>query len=97
MSDHSPVFISVNHQSEFTRGRYGWNFNTSLLQDKNFSSEMKSYFESLKNDLNTLANPHLNNFLLLPKCQNMDFLKALRTVLHFLSNEWFLSKCVMHK
>ena len=59
MSDHSPVFISVNHQSEFTRGRYGWKFNNSLLQDKNFSSEMKSYFESLKNDLNTLANPHL--------------------------------------
>ena len=59
MSDHSPDFISVNHQFEFTRGRYGWKFNNSLLQDKNFSSEMKSYFESLNNDLNTLANPHL--------------------------------------
>ena len=59
MSDHSPVFISLNYHSDFIRGRYGWKFNNSLLQDKNFPSEMRTYFQSLDNDLNTLANPHL--------------------------------------
>ena len=59
MSDHSPVFISVKYQSDLVRGRYGWKFNNSLLQDKDFPSQMKSYFQSLNDDLNTLENPHL--------------------------------------
>ena len=33
MSDHSPVFISVNLNSKIERGSYSWKFNKSLLKD----------------------------------------------------------------
>ena len=59
MSDHSPVFVSVNFLKNIARGRYGWKFNNSLLHDKNFQSEMKSHLLSLNADLDYLDNPHL--------------------------------------
>ena len=59
MSDHSPVFISVNFLSHIPRGRYGWKFNNSLLLDKNFPSGMRAHLLSLKGDLDSLGNPHL--------------------------------------
>ena len=59
MSDHSPVFISVNFLSHNPRGRYGWKFNNSLLLDKNFPSGMRTHLLSLKDDLDSLGNPHL--------------------------------------
>ena len=59
MSDHSPVSISVNLQSKITRGKYGWKFNNSLLQNEDFSSGMKRHFQSLSSDLDYLGDPHL--------------------------------------
>ena len=59
MSDHSPVFISVNFQSKVVRGKYGWKFNNSLLQNKDFSSGLKTHLQSLTPDLDYLRDPHL--------------------------------------
>ena len=36
MSDHSPVYISLNLNSKLERGNYGWKFNDSLLKDETF-------------------------------------------------------------
>ena len=60
MSDHSPVSISVNLQPKISRGKYGWKFNNSLLQNEDFSSGMKRHFQSLTSDLDYLSDPHLN-------------------------------------
>ena len=59
MSDHSPVLFSVNFFPDSVRGRYGWKFNNTLLQDVNFPTNMKAHFQSLNDDLNYLENPHL--------------------------------------
>ena len=59
MSDHSPVFISIDFLSDIARGRYGWKFNNSLLQDKDFPIKLKSHLHSLHDDLNNFENPHL--------------------------------------
>ena len=59
MSDHSPVFFSINFFQDSVRGRYGWKFNNSLLQDVDFPTKMKTHFQILNDDLNLLENPHL--------------------------------------
>ena len=59
MSDHSPLFLSVNFLSDIVRGKYGWKFNNSLLYDDNFPSEMRNHLHSLANDLVNFSNPHL--------------------------------------
>ena len=59
MSDHSPVLFSVNFFPVSARGRYGWKFNNTLLQDANFPNNLKAHIQSLNDDLAYLDNPHL--------------------------------------
>ena len=59
MSDHSPILISVNLDSNVKRGNYGWKFNNSLLKDNDFSTQIREHFEIVKSDLTSLENPHL--------------------------------------
>ena len=59
MSDHSPIFISVNLDSNVKRGNYGWKFNNSLLKDIDFSTQLREHFDNVKSDLTSLENPHL--------------------------------------
>ena len=59
MSDHSPVFISVNLNSKIERGSYSWKFNNSLLKDNKFVSDIRKHFDCVKRDLANSENPHL--------------------------------------
>ena len=59
MSDHSPVFFSINFFQDSVRGRYGWKFNNSLLQVVDFPTKIKTHFQILNDDLNLLENPYL--------------------------------------
>ena len=52
-------FFSVKFFQDSVRGRYGWKFNNSLLQDVDFPTKMKTHFQILNDDLNLLENPHL--------------------------------------
>ena len=57
MSDHSPVHITVNPNSNRDRGRYSWKFNNSLLKDVKFATDIKAHFEKVKSDLQEFSNP----------------------------------------
>ena len=59
MSDHSPVFISVNLNSKIERGSYSWKFNNSLLKDNKYVSDIRKYFDCVKRDLVNSEKPHL--------------------------------------
>ena len=59
MSDHSPVFVSVNLLPDIVRGKYGWKFNNSLLHDDKFPTEMRNHLQSLNVTLDNFSNPHL--------------------------------------
>ena len=59
MSDHSPIFISIKFLSDAVRGRYGWKFNNSLLQDDKFPTDMKNHLQSLNVELDSFENPHI--------------------------------------
>ena len=59
MSDHSPVFVSVNLLPDIARGKYGWKFNNSLLHDDKFPTEMRNHLHSLNATLDNFSNPHL--------------------------------------
>ena len=59
MSDHSPIFISINFISDVVRGRYGWKFNNSLLTDDKFPTDMKNHLQSINVELDSFENPHI--------------------------------------
>ena len=59
MSDHSPVFITINLNSNLERGNYGWKFNNSLLNDEIFVSKMIDHIENIKNNFTDEQNPHV--------------------------------------
>ena len=51
MSDHSPIFMSVNLIPKSERGSYGWKFNNSLLADEKFLSDIRKHFDSVKEEI----------------------------------------------
>ena len=59
MSDHAPVLITINPSSSRNRGNYSWKFNNSLLQDLKFSTEIRTHFDKVKDNLQNLSNAHL--------------------------------------
>ena len=59
LSDHSPVLMTVNFNSNPSRGLYGWKFNNSLLADKKYVSDIRQHFDTIKQDLANHGNPHL--------------------------------------
>ena len=58
-SDHSPVAITINLNSNIKRGNYSWKFNNSLLTDSAFKTEIKNHFDTVKQDIRNYENPHL--------------------------------------
>ena len=58
LSDHSPMFLSLNRSADHTRGRGVWKFNNSLLQDDNFNTEMVHTINRTLAESSS-ANPHL--------------------------------------
>ena len=58
-SDHSPVAIKINLNSNIKRGNYSWKFNNSLLTDSAFKTEIKNHFSTVKQDIRNYENPHL--------------------------------------
>ena len=58
LSDHSPVFFSLQSSTDKNRGRGVWKFNNSLLQDKNFKDGL---VQTVRDTLaaNPDFNPHL--------------------------------------
>ena len=58
-SDHSPVAITINYDSNVKRGNYSWKFNNSLLTDSTFNTEIKNHFDIVKQDIRNYENPHL--------------------------------------
>lgn len=59
MSDHSPIFMSVNLIPKSERGSYGWKFNNSLLADEKFLSDIRKHFDSVKEEIEGFSNPHI--------------------------------------
>ena len=59
LSDHSPVFISVNLNSHLNRGSYGWKFNNSLLADSQYVNDFKTHSDSFHQEFVNGNNPHL--------------------------------------
>ena len=47
-SDHSPVFMKINENIETNKNKNYWKFNTSLLKNAKFASEMSQSIESWK-------------------------------------------------
>ena len=59
LSDHSPVFITIDLDSKASRGNYSWKFNNSLLDDIKFSTDIRKHIEKVKRDFVDFTNPHL--------------------------------------
>ena len=59
MSDHCPVFLSLNLNSNLKRGNYGWKFNDSLLNDEIFVPKMIEHIENVKRNFTDDQNPHV--------------------------------------
>ena len=59
MSDHSPVFISLNLNSNLKRGNYGWKFNDSLLNDELFVQKITEHIDAVKSNFTLDQNPHI--------------------------------------
>ena len=54
-SDHSPILISLKFNDEIKKGPNYWKFNTSLLRDENFCSEMNNKISNWQTEFYTLA------------------------------------------
>ena len=74
MSNHSPVFISVNLNSKIERGSYSWKFNNSLLKHK-FASDIRKHFDCVKRDLANSEN-HGNSSNMKPENSPLLFLNS---------------------
>ena len=58
LSDHSPVFFSLNSSLDNNRGRGVWKFNNSLLYKQNFKEGMLNTIHNTITE-NYMSNPHL--------------------------------------
>ena len=59
LSDHSPVFITVNFDCKIKRGKPGWKFNNSLLSDPDFKSKLQNHIKEIEIKLEPHSNPHI--------------------------------------
>ena len=61
MTDHSGIILKLKLQ-ENERGRWYWNFNNTLLKDKNYIEEIKNTIEEVKNTyiINDNVNERVN-------------------------------------
>ena len=59
-SDHSPVKLKMLSISTDTRGRGYWKFNNSLLEDKQFVSEMKNKINEVVTTFGDFDDPRIN-------------------------------------
>ena len=59
MSDHSPVFITIDTLSNQERGSYGWKFNSSLLTDPIFIATQTDNINNVINSFDPTFSPHL--------------------------------------
>ena len=59
LSDHSPVLATIDTNNDPSRGRYGWKFNSSLLNDPVFIATQKDNITNTINSFEANSNPHL--------------------------------------
>ena len=59
MSDHSPVFLKIDFDISFTRGNYGWKFNSLLLEDEVFVTTLQDHLKSTIDSFGQNSNPHI--------------------------------------
>ena len=59
-SDHSPMKLKMQSISTDTRGRRYWKFNNSLLQNKQFVSDMKNKINEVVSTFGDFDDPRIN-------------------------------------
>ena len=63
-ADHSPVLFSLSKEKTTLRSKGFWKFNSSLIKDQNYISEIKKLIRNFSNENESLFNRQLNLELL---------------------------------
>ena len=69
LSDHSPVIMKLDFDGTIERGKYGWKFNSSLLNDELFTTGCRNHIIDIKNSFDENSNPHVKWEFLKYECR----------------------------